>query len=205
MRKSKIVVGQEFGNLVVLERAEQRGNSFSGLGDKKKHIGTLFWVCRCKCGRIKPIRSQSLLCRRSRSCGCKGGQAPLPLGRAARNEVYAKYRVQAKQRGFAWNITENEFDVLILGKCHYCGIPPSNHKKGKSPSSGDLVYSGIDRKDNSRGYEKDNVVACCIDCNRLKGKMAYDRFVAWLGRVTAYRSSLATERDVAKNEQLSKP
>jgi 5-methylcytosine-specific restriction endonuclease McrA len=27
----------------------------------------------------------------------------------------------------------------------------------------------IDRKDNAKGYEPDNVVACCFNCNRIKG------------------------------------
>jgi hypothetical protein len=34
------------------------------------------------------------------------------------------------------------------------------------------VYNGIDRIDNTKGYTSGNCLACCIRCNKLKGKLS---------------------------------
>ena len=36
---------------------------------------------------------------------------------------------------------------------------------------------GLDRVDNSRGYQADNVVPCCADCNYMKGQMSQEAFL----------------------------
>ena len=44
-------------------------------------------------------------------------------------------------------------------------------------------YNGIDRKDNTRGYEPDNCLPCCGLCNRMKSALSYGDFMDWIGRV----------------------
>lgn len=59
MRKFQNLVGQQFGHLIVIERA-----------DKKKN-GMAFWICRCDCGNTtKPIRTADLKNGKTKSCGC---------------------------------------------------------------------------------------------------------------------------------------
>ena len=111
----------------------------------------------------------------------------LASGMAARNEVFRKYREQAKKRNFLWEVTDKGFDQLTSACCHYCGLPPSNMKR---LSSGSFTYSGIDRMDNLRGYEVGNMVSCCWECNRLKGSMPYGKFMAWLDRAIKHRANL---------------
>lgn len=68
--------------------------------------------------------------------------------------MFNRAKYSAKERGIVWNISYELF-VLIRSKiCHYC--------EGKLPEVG----SGIDRIENSRGYEPDNVLPCCGDCNK---------------------------------------
>ena len=173
--KTKVTVGQEFGHLLVLKRSD--------VTDKDNK---LFWSVLCRaCGNVKPVRSSSLLAGDSKSCGCLKGFQPLPIGMAARNAVYHKYEIQARERNLAWSLTGARFDEFTSQACHYCGLPPSNRKR-KPGINGDFVYSGLDRMDNLQGYEEGNVVPCCIECNRLKGKMPYSRFTTWLDRIVSY-------------------
>lgn len=37
-------------------------------------------------------------------------------------------------------------------------------------------YNGIDRVDNNKGYEIENVVTCCTDCNKKKLKKTQEEF-----------------------------
>ena len=53
--------GQSFGEWEVLEQDKQLSK------EKKK----AYWVCRCSCGTIKSVSSQSLRSGKSTNCGCK--------------------------------------------------------------------------------------------------------------------------------------
>lgn len=53
----KDYTGQQFGKLLVLERAPSRGNNS-------------YWLCQCECGNQKEIYGKSLQCGDVRSCGC---------------------------------------------------------------------------------------------------------------------------------------
>ena len=68
---------------------------------------------------------------------------------------YRKY--DANRKGRTFTITQEEFVKIVTAPsgCNYCGTTK--------------VTRSLDRVDNSRGYEKDNVVACCISCNTSKG------------------------------------
>ena len=63
----------------------------------------------------------------------------------------------ANRRGLSWTITIEQLSDLRNNPCYYCG--------GGLPTTG----HGLDRKDNSRGYEIDNVLPCCFDCNYHRG------------------------------------
>jgi hypothetical protein len=58
------VTGQRFGMLTVLCRAERRENQRS-----------LYWQCRCDCGKIVEVRGTALRHGHTTSCGCKRRQA----------------------------------------------------------------------------------------------------------------------------------
>lgn len=52
-----------------------------------------------------------------------------------------------------------------------------------------FMYTGLDRRDSSRGYDLDNVVPCCRACNVAKNDMTVDEFRAWLLRVYSFWAS----------------
>jgi 5-methylcytosine-specific restriction endonuclease McrA len=41
-----------------------------------------------------------------------------------------------------------------------------------------FLYSGIDRKDNEKGYTEENCVPCCKRCNGIKGEwLSYEEML----------------------------
>ena len=92
----------------------------------------------------------------------------------------------SKKRGIEIDLTLQEFQELCQIKgCHYCGATIN-----RSLSRGQPGYRGyfLDRKDNDRGYSKDNCVPCCWPCNQAKGnRFSYEEFVAISQKVTELR------------------
>ena len=62
MSKCIDLTGQRFGNLTVIERAE---NYISPSGQQKAQ-----WLCRCTCENLVIVQSQSLIKGLTKSCGC---------------------------------------------------------------------------------------------------------------------------------------
>jgi len=78
---------------------------------------------------------------------------------------YNKYRQRARNKGFIFEISKEDFMKLINMPCHYCGELPNKN------------LNGIDRKDNSIGYSLENCLPCCWGCNELKGSKDYEWFI----------------------------
>lgn len=74
---------------------------------------------------------------------------------------------------------EDFIKIIKNSNCHYCD------KKlifNKHTRDGDAKYVSrayqLDRKDNTKGYIKENVVPCCWNCNRMKSDIyTYDDFM----------------------------
>lgn len=67
---------------------------------------------------------------------------------------------QAQKKGILWNedLTDEMYYKMMTSKCFYCDY------------ISDKSLNGIDRMDNTSGYEKKNTVSCCKNCNFIKGK-----------------------------------
>ena len=80
---------------------------------------------------------------------------------------YARLKNNAKRRGTEFNLTQVEFlqwlECQTLS-CHYCGLllNENGHRSGSQ---------SIDRKDNSVGYQIDNITLCCNQCNTIKSSL----------------------------------
>jgi dCMP deaminase len=91
------------------------------------------------------------------------------------NAIMRNYKASCKNRKLSFELSKEEFKELIYRKCYYCGRPPSNSYKR---ATGDIIkYNGIDRKDNSLGYFKENSVTCCKVCNQMKTSMDSEVFL----------------------------
>jgi len=154
--------------------------------DRNRH-GKLLAECQCTCGQTKLVTVASLIQGTSKSCGCKRpkiwnkGIKKTPIGQSAKNEVYIRYKSNAKSRHLLFNLSKECFFGQIELPCFYCNSPPCNVQKVYSRGRiiDKYVYTGIDRLDNRRGYIPGNVVPCCKYCNAAKGQRTGKEFAEY--------------------------
>lgn len=79
----------------------------------------------------------------------------------------------------SWHIDFETFRDLIHKDCFYCGRKPDS-KRYSSNREKFIFVHGIDRIDNEKGYEKDNIVTCCKICNYSKRDMNVEDFKIWI-------------------------
>lgn len=72
---------------------------------------------------------------------------------------------------------------IVKKNCFFCGSPPSNiaTNRGKIPKT--VIYSGIDRLDNSIGYTERNCAPCCKKCNYWKRADSVDTFLQHVRKI----------------------
>lgn len=180
------LVGNRYGRLVVLQFAYNKQNT------QNKNIH--YWLCQCDCGKQKTISGNDLTRKNTykatKSCGCghgKGSTRPSKLksGESSFNRIYYQYVMGAKRRGLSFELSKEFAKQIMSMDCYYCGVSPSNKSFGQR-RKGEYVYSGIDRVDNTKGYIESNVVPCCGQCNKSKGKLEYKEFISWIKRITEF-------------------
>lgn len=85
----------------------------------------------------------------------------------------------AKRRNKIFTLTFEEFCKEIAAPCYYC-----NNQLGEKSTMG----SGLDRLDNTKGYELGNVRSCCGSCNQIKGEiLTPEETLAAIKAITDYR------------------
>lgn len=165
------LTGKVFGSLTILNR--------NGTRDKKP-----VWLCRCICGKVIERVTQTFTTRplRNHNCGCLGNgpsQDPKESGLIA---VIAYYKSNCKAKNQIWNLTKDQAKQLFISNCHYCNNEPKSTITAKN-SYMSFTYNGIDRKDNNIGYEIDNCVPCCKECNFLKRNLNYSDFLKKIKKI----------------------
>jgi hypothetical protein len=186
MGKFVDITGRKQGNLTVLKSLNEVNSN-----------GSRYWVCLCNCGKEFKVSTSSLNSGVS-SCGCIQrrkfiqshiGKPSCNLkqkGRSSSNIIRQSYKDNAKKRGLSFNITYEQFIFLTSQDCFYCGEPPRQSMVKRSHNfncNGIYYYNGLDRVDNSIGYEYNNVVPCCKVCNRAKFQMSKQDFISWVFKV----------------------
>jgi uncharacterized protein with PIN domain len=73
------------------------------------------------------------------------------------------YIDRAIERGYAFDLTYEEFMLFWNKPCYYC--------------NDEITTIGLDRVDNNIGYNVSNVVSCCTTCNRMKMTMNQNDFI----------------------------
>lgn len=93
-------------------------------------------------------------------------------------EVYWAYMNNCLRKHLNFPVTMAEFIPFTTQNCYYCGREPSNTMQKLKHSDEILLYQGVDRKSNVRGYVLDNLVPCCHPCNSIKGNhLTYDEMI----------------------------
>jgi len=84
-------------------------------------------------------------------------------------QCFYHLRSNAKKRNINFNLTCDYYlDLRHDWKCYYCG--------------NDDKFS-IDRKDNNKGYTKNNSAACCFYCNQIKSNKFFESEMLRVGEL----------------------
>jgi hypothetical protein len=161
MRKRKDLVNQTFGKLTVIKYTGLSQNNCSE------------YLCKCECGNEKLVLSGNLITGDTKSCGCL---FKFKEGEANFNSLYSSYQKTAQRYNRIFKLSRDEFRELITSNCFYCDISPQRKRFAKG-TNGPFYYNGIDRVDNSIGYEKQNCVPCCRKCNTDKGSITKNMII----------------------------
>lgn len=178
------LTGNVYGRLKVISRNEVKGN--------RRQIR---WDCICDCGNNHTVTGESLRSGKSKSCGCLGKEARYVKNKNTDREkamlllLYSPLKKRHKRKFNNENYIEFElFKKLSLSNCFYCNSKPLNRQPdvryetrfGKKEklivTDFILKYNGIDRIDSSKGYENNNVVPCCKNCNSAKMELSINEF-----------------------------
>jgi hypothetical protein len=158
------LTGQIFNRLTVLSVA-----------GKNKH-GQYLWKLRCECGKELVAVNFAFVHGHTKSCGCLGSETTiarnkkraLPPGIVVTNVKLKSYKEEAKNRNLCWQLTDSQALQLFKENCYYCGIEPQEITRKMRNYTPNAFLNGIDRVDNSKGYQVDNCVSCCKICQQIK-------------------------------------
>lgn len=171
----KSLVNKRFGKLFVLSRKR----------DKEKQV--TYYECMCDCGNRITTSHSNLITDNCKSCGCLQKEQLIkrctkPLKHVIITQVSGYYKRNAKLRKINWSLSYSDVAEFIFQPCFYCGIVGGNLTRVKD-STRTLANNGIDRKDNTLPYTKDNCVTCCKRCNQAKNDMSFSDFTEWINRL----------------------
>lgn len=179
-------IGQKFNRLTIIKILENASK-----------INRVKYLCKCDCGNERSVFHNNIVYNKTKSCGCVRNEINTkiihrtlrkPLGTSTFKNLFKCYKKSAKYRNHEFNLSEEEFKELTKNLCFYCNKEPSNKHQIKSKdqqwqTANVYIYNGIDRKDSKLGYNKENCVACCKQCNQSKMNYSEKDFLNWIKRV----------------------
>lgn len=165
MKRNKIliIIGNKYSKLKVLRRIEDKYDS-------------RYFECLCDCGNLTGATASQLAKFIKKSCGCSTHEEQvnrglrLKKGMAGFTKVKASYSKHARYRKLSFHLNDEQLIKLFTSNCYYCNSEPNCISNSKSKNvvlkeHSTFMYNGIDRLDNLKGYEIDNCVSCCFNCN----------------------------------------
>lgn len=176
MPKKIDIVGKKYNRLTVLEQII--------------HNKRYCCKCLCDCGKITIVNSSKLKSGHTKSCGCLNYEERLKKAKLM-NKAWTKYEPRIATAKGVWerryvddgNLKFEDFLNLTQEPCYYCGALPNNKQNSSEDRSSayakansDFIYNGLDRFDNSKPHQLDNVVPCCKYCNYAKRELSFEEF-----------------------------
>jgi hypothetical protein len=131
------------------------------LGPTKRKGGA--WLVRCTCGSDKKYICSTQDLEKRNGCKWCSHKGDRPYRR--KRPFEATYNAFVGRARHPVDISYEQFlSLTSIKECHYCGSPIkwANGTKQKSQAS------NLDRKDNNKHYTLENVVVCCLRCNKAK-------------------------------------
>ncbi len=103
-----------------------------------------------RCYTCKKNKGENKFCKSGHRCKDCEKIRDRERGKKPRR-IYGWYKLSAKKRDHSFNITFDQFNLFYQRPCYYCNTP--------------IDRIGLDRIDDKKGYEIDNIVSCCKNCN----------------------------------------
>ena len=199
-KQQPVQVGEIFGRLTVISVSHKKDS---------RHLQ--FYNCQCFCGEVRCVRGSSLRSGNTISCGCYnkehcGDSKRKNPGIASWLYLYRTYKINAKIRKLTFLLSLDEFKQIASLPCAYCGELPKKHnaylkrdgtykniykfnqlERQKHIDQSWILANGIDRTDNSCGYETENCVSCCTDCNLMKKDRSRKDFLSHIMKIANFR------------------
>jgi hypothetical protein len=149
-------------------KIEKNNNCFSKRSDRK--IG-LQSACK-KCHKIRYENNKEKILKQNKEWAFRNKQKFSAYGKKfyyTKRGKYNKYKKSARSRNINFDLTFDEFIYFWENPCFYCGSPINN--------------IGLDRVNNNIGYTINNIVPCCIMCNKIKLDLSCVNFINYIEQV----------------------
>jgi hypothetical protein len=176
-------IGTKIGKLQILKITKQL---------TLHNVKRTYAEVQCDCGTICEKEFYLIYRGKISSCGCllkqKYLNQSLPKEIVAQNIILNSYKKNAAARNLSFKLTDDEVLQICSQNCYWCGEAPYNNFNWKSYKKyiGSYVYNGIDRKDNTIGYTKENSVSSCQMCNFGKRNISESDFLSWIEKVYSH-------------------
>lgn len=145
MAEFKDLTGVRVGRLTVI-----------GLTDRGSN-GRIRWLCKCDCGNETKVLSTSLICNRTKSCGCLAKEM---IGTRARKHGQYKsrlYKIWGDMLSRCRNPKSDGYYLYGAKGISVCDEWKDFQKfRDWAMANGYADNLSIDRKDGSKGYSPDN-------------------------------------------------
>lgn len=167
------IIGNKYGKLTVIQKL--RSSKYG-----------IVWLCSCECGNIRESIGVNLKLGKTVSCGCgrRGNNSAHFSGyKEIGSHYWGHLLSNAKIRGIDVSITKEEVWDLYEKqnrRCALTGIPIIIATKNQTAS--------LDRIDNSKNYEIDNLQWLHKDVNKMKNVHEQSYFI-YLCRLISENSS----------------
>jgi hypothetical protein len=170
MRPLLFTIGQRFGRWTVVSGSQKRENG-------------RFYMCRCTCGKIKPVAAYALNCGDSISCGCHRREkmsGPRTHGHTVGGKptreyaLYASAKSRANREKLPFDIAVN--DIQIPERCPilpWIKLSSGSTLVGGKGKVGDSSPS-LDRIIPELGYVKDNIRVISFRANTIKSNRSME-------------------------------
>jgi hypothetical protein len=104
------------------------------------------------------------------------------------NDRYSQYKSESKKRKISFELTKEQFSKYWQKDCYYCGDK--------------IETIGLDRVDNEKEYTLDNIVSCCIFCNKTKWKYSKQEFISMCIKIASVFGILQNKKDTNNYEKI---
>jgi len=171
-------------------------NKLTAIKLDRKEKDTYYRECRCDCWNTKVVSSSKLTRWIIKSCWCLWKEnIRKPEWLAPAYQIYRGYKRNANDKWRNFEISFDDFLEITQKECIYCWrhqISSTNIKTSRAV----YKYNWIDRVDNSRWYEKDNIVPCCKRCNKAKSTLSKNEFLELIEMI--YKNTLWSRQRYVK-------